>query len=213
MLQRASLPPVQRMTTMGPFAPDGHDHLDAEQVAAFLDGGLSPADRLAAESHLAACAPCRAELAQVRALAASAPAPSRRRRLPVPVRGALAAAAVLAAVAIGLPLLTPSPDDPLLRADRQGEGVATIEPYTSNAGVVAAGNALFAWRPVAGNSSYRFTLTDEVGDVVLQEVTADTLLRLDTLRLPAGALYWRVDALLPDGQVATTRMQRIEVRD
>lgn len=39
-----------------------HEHLGAEEVQAFLDGALSPAERARAEEHLASCARCSAEI-------------------------------------------------------------------------------------------------------------------------------------------------------
>lgn len=46
------------------------------QLHAYVDGGLAAADRELVEAHLATCAPCRAALAELRALVAAA------RRLP-----------------------------------------------------------------------------------------------------------------------------------
>ena len=42
-------------------------HLDLDQVAAYLGGDLATADQRATTDHLAACAPCRREVAELRA--------------------------------------------------------------------------------------------------------------------------------------------------
>lgn len=48
----------------------GGQHLDLDALGAWLDGDLDPADRRAAAAHLAACAACRGELAELRATVA-----------------------------------------------------------------------------------------------------------------------------------------------
>ncbi len=74
------------------------EHLDPAGLAAFQDGGLTPAERRVAEAHLAECAECRDRLgAQVRA-AAGAIRPGRR------VRGELLAAAAIGALLLGTAL-------------------------------------------------------------------------------------------------------------
>lgn len=57
-------------------------------VTEYLEGGLTPAQRLAFEQHVTLCPPCRGHLSQLRTLIASAPAlreddlpPSLRQRL------------------------------------------------------------------------------------------------------------------------------------
>jgi anti-sigma factor RsiW len=39
-----------------------HDHLSAEEVAVYVDGALSQAERLRIEAHLVQCQACFAEL-------------------------------------------------------------------------------------------------------------------------------------------------------
>lgn len=51
-------------------AGSGGQHLDLDALGAWLDGDLDPADRRSAAAHLAACAACRGELAELRATVA-----------------------------------------------------------------------------------------------------------------------------------------------
>src|SRR4029079_3015863 len=76
--------------------------LDADTLAAWVDGALNARDRAAAESHAAACARCQAMLA---AMALTAPpAPARRwwavgtYKWLVPLAGAAAAVALWAVI-------------------------------------------------------------------------------------------------------------------
>jgi hypothetical protein len=73
-------------------------HLDAERLAAFMDGSLTRAERRAVEAHAADCAQCLQLLA---AMARTEPAPAVRRwRLPAIVRWAVPVAAAATAVAL-----------------------------------------------------------------------------------------------------------------
>lgn len=73
-------------------------HLDPERLAAFMDGSLSRAERVAVEAHAADCAHCLQLLA---VMARTEPAPTARGwRLPVVVRWAVPVAAAATAVAL-----------------------------------------------------------------------------------------------------------------
>ena len=55
-----------------------------EQLSAYLDGALTPAERAAVDTHLGSCADCRARLAELRGVSAllrSLPDPMPSRRL------------------------------------------------------------------------------------------------------------------------------------
>ncbi|MDE2510505.1 MAG: zf-HC2 domain-containing protein, partial [Elusimicrobia bacterium] len=45
-----------------------NDHLDGEEISAFLDGALGGEDRLRADEHVASCGACRRELDSLRHL-------------------------------------------------------------------------------------------------------------------------------------------------
>jgi hypothetical protein len=198
-------------------AQDTAGHLESEEVAAYLDGGLSAKERARAESHLAECDICRAEVVEVSRLLAT-PAPARR---PFPrwPAAALAAAAVIAMLFLLRPadvLLRPDTEtlrvaEPAIRPD----GVESIPVITPPADTpVPAEDLAFAWHSAEPEALYRFTLTEETGEVLWTVATSDTALALPGgLDLRAGGTYfWHVDALLPDGRSATTRVQRLTTR-
>lgn len=91
--------------------------LDAEQLAAFADGGLSTGERASIETHLSECDHCYEALVEIAAITAQiaapvAPARSRAKRSLWWVTGALAAAAsVILLINVNAPLR--SPLDPL----------------------------------------------------------------------------------------------------
>lgn len=87
-LLRESLPPANA---------GGAACLDADTIAAWLDEGLTPAERAAAEAHAASCARCQSMLAVMVRTASAAPATdsSRIRRWTLMFAPALAAAAAV----------------------------------------------------------------------------------------------------------------------
>src|SRR3990170_4447234 len=50
------------------MSSDMNAHLDPEVIQAFLDGSLSPAEARRAEAHLASCAACSTQAAELRAV-------------------------------------------------------------------------------------------------------------------------------------------------
>src|SRR5688572_19024755 len=70
-------------------------HLESNEIAAYVDGDVHGEDRLSIQAHLAACAECRAEVAEVSRIVRTAPA---ARRIPSRVWIPAAAAAVFALV-------------------------------------------------------------------------------------------------------------------
>jgi hypothetical protein len=81
-------------------------------------------------------------------------------------------------------------------------------------GWAAAERVVFVWRPVAPAALYRLRVTDETGDVVRVQSTADTLVIMRSdVGLASGTTYlWQVDALLADDRAATTGIQRFTTR-
>lgn len=85
-------PPAARVASLRDDLIAGSAHLDFDtQLVPYVDGVLSPDARRDAEAHLATCAVCRREVADLQPLAARRRAPAWRRRL-LP---SLAAAALL----------------------------------------------------------------------------------------------------------------------
>jgi len=71
----------------------------------------------------------------------------------------------------------------------------------------------FLWHSAGQNVQYRLTVTNQRGDIVWSFGTADTAAVLPaSMRVQSGNPYfWYVDALLPDGRSATSRVQRFNV--
>lgn len=165
----------------------GRDHPSAGVLAAFVDGALPPAERVAIESHLADCDECRADvIAAVRL-----PRPRvtvRRWYLP-----AAAAAAVLLATAIGrerAPAITREPvtREPVISTT---EAPVALAPR----GVVSRPVRL-VWTQVAFADRYRVTLFDDAGRAIYETQTRDTATVVpDSIQLePRQAYFWKMEA-------------------
>jgi predicted anti-sigma-YlaC factor YlaD len=170
-------------------SPDGH--LDPHEVAAYLSGTSEPVARARVEAHLADCEQCTAELVAVRRLHRGAP---RGRSW---LGAAAAAAAVIAVVLIG-PRLG---ERPAVTPPVRGDSTSTVVSLSPRNGATLV-TPVFAWRPVAGATAYRITITRADGDSVWAASVRDT-----SVRVPDGALvpapdgyFWYVDALLADGR-------------
>jgi len=183
------------------------EHLTLQQMAALLDRELSGEKLDRVEAHLASCDACRREVVEV-----SRTVNPKNDRRPWYALGAVAAAASI----VGVLLLAPgtggisSAEDSIVRTGGQtvlDEGVPGIEVVSpTDAAVIARESSLFVWRSGVEGAVYRFTLTDENGDVLWTESTSDSVLSLTSeVTLRAGTTYyWFVDALLDDGSSATT---------
>jgi hypothetical protein len=173
-------------------------HLEPHQVAGYVAGTLSIADRRQVEGHLADCEPCTEEVAAVARLARPRGSPSRW--LPA----AAAAAAAIAAVTI----LVPGRSGPVapaetLRAGGSDAGIAIVSPPEGS--TLGAESAL-VWRSVPRATSYRWTVTTEDGDSLAAGFTSDTtaLMPAAVIEAQSGTRHWYVDALLSDGSSAST---------
>ena len=188
---------------MNATTPDGH--LTSEELAAYIDGRLEPAQSARVESHMADCADCRADLVATRPLLAEASLRMHRGRS---WRGAawLAAAAVIAIAFV--PLLQHAigsrGNNPQVRATQTSR--AAIEIVSPRSASVDAESVVFAWRPVAGASTYRLTLTDSSGEPLFNGSTAETTFTgAARAKLHRGSSYlWYVDALASDGRTVSS---------
>ena len=81
---------------------------DAEQLAAYIDGGLTAAERTVVETHLAGCDECRDIVAEATLASPVAPAP----RSAAPRRGWIAGSGLLAAAAALILVLQLQQSDP-----------------------------------------------------------------------------------------------------
>lgn len=166
-------------------------HLEAGQVAAYVDGVLAGAARARVEDHLSICAACREELAEVSGIVATMPVPHRksvRRRVWIPA----AAAAVLALV-LARPLETPEPTD---AGHRQGAVLTTVAPRAIVPVDTVSSASSLVWSSVAGADRYRVRLFDASGTVLWEAEIPDTLAPLpDSVRLVVKrSYYWKVEA-------------------
>ena len=183
-------------------------------VERYVADRLNEPDLSDLEAHLLTCAACREEVrlgsvvrAELGAPVAQTMRPSRPRRGPWFILGAAAAAAVVFVIA--RPISQERSGAPLIRG--RDEGMPVIADVSPKPGAVVAATSLaFVWRPAGTGAQYRLTVTSEQGDVVWTGASADTLQRVPpTARLQGGKSYfWYVDALLPDGAAATSRVRR-----
>lgn len=187
-------------------------HLEVGILAAYLDGRLSVEEIRSVRRHIEACDECRADVVEAGG-AIQQISVRRRRRLLIP---AVAAAVVAGLLFVGGPLVLSSDRAPVLRGpDQSGVAsadqiIATISPEAG--AVVPFGELTLTWSSTASEAMYVITVTDAGGDPLWTAETRDTLALLPTtvVLLPGSTYLWYVDALLPDGQSATTGVQRFQ---
>ena len=192
------------------------EHLTSGQVAAILDERLNGSDREPALAHLAECAECRHEMAEMhRALHDR----TRERRGAKPwliVASGLAAALVLLLVPAGLERARwlPVVAAPTRAAGGVPVDVARPIGVVSPAeGAVVTGAATLTWRSAGSGASYIVTVQDTTGAVAWSSSFADT-----SISIPASAglisgrqYFWSVDARLSDGASTTTGVRAFTV--
>ncbi len=191
------------------MTPDeaNEQHLDTEQIAAYLERNMTPEELPRVEAHIAECKRCRRE-----ALAATRILGMRARRRWLYAGGTLAAAAVASILLVSQRVSEPPEqvfaDDVAVRtsADEGLLQVTIVSPAPGSA--VGVGNQTFRWRSLGTDVLYRFTLTTQEGEAIWTGDTSDSALTLpgEVALEPDARYFWRVDALLPDGRSATTRM-------
>lgn len=181
-------------------------HCSEEDLAAYLNGGLSDADRAAADAHLAECHACRTELTTARRLLRARPgAPPR-----------LLVLAAAAAALVGVVLVTPrSGTGPVADPERDDapsdraivQGLQPVAPRDGD--TVARSRLQFSWRSQTGEPLYRLTITTTAGQAVWTGDTGDTTLAPmpDLLLAPGSKYFWYVDALDAAGRSLTTGPQ------
>lgn len=166
--------------------------LPPETLAGYLDDHLADGERRRVELHLASCAECRDEVADIRRLHAG----QHRRRSIAVLIPALAAAVLLLAIAVPRQTTQPS------AARSAGEEQPLLSVVSPTPDGVITRTPTFKWRSAGAGATYTITLQSSDGGVVWTANTADTLATLpDTVVLePESVWYWSVDGLLPDGQ-------------
>ena len=185
--------PARVVTTMT------DQHLPVATIAAYVDDTLDDCMRVAADRHLAICADCRAELAEVSDLVVGVPTARRSRTWSV--AGGVLAAAGLIGVLFLMPAQTSGPAATTERTSApSGSTLEIVQPAASGP-FVASQNAAIVWRAVEPRATYRVTVIDTTGATRWTTETSDTVAALPaSVRLEAGARYFLyVDALRADG--------------
>jgi hypothetical protein len=184
-------------------------HLEASDVAAYVDRALLPVQRELVEAHLVDCAECRREIIEVSRVRNAA-----RRRSRWLIAAPAAAAAAIAVLILARPADTPSGGGPVLRNGGEGSRSRVVLVAPPQSSVIRERPVTFTWRSAGTAVSYRLTITDRRGDVVWSVNGSDTTAQLPVaVRLRAGLpYYWYVDGLLPDGSSITSGIQPFTVR-
>lgn len=172
-------------------------HPDPHEIAAYVDATLADDRRDAVTAHLAACASCRAEVAEVGGIVRTAPRSARAAR-PVAWLPVVAAAAIVLMVAWPLAPRFGG------RVEHRDETVTAasprpIHPFRGSRplpGSIPDADRALLWSSVPVADGYRLRLFDAQGETVWETETPDTIATLpDSLALRAGATYfWRVEA-------------------
>jgi hypothetical protein len=174
--------------------PSSDTHLEVEEIVGYTAGTLSSSARERVERHLADCTECTSEIVAVSRL--HQPVRTRTRRLAI---AAAAAAAVIGGIAVlGPGVLHRAPAEAPIRGESQ-PAVVVILPANS---ALLHQAPDFVWRPVAGATTYRISVSRADGDSVWATTTSDTSVSApDALsRAGPGVYYWYVDVLLNDAR-------------
>lgn len=179
-------------------------HLPPELLSGYLDDDVSSDERSRVEMHLASCAECRAEFADVRRLLL----PRARSWVPFLVPAAAAAAVLLV---VALPRDSEAPSATRARPPAEVP-LAVVSPAPG--AEVAPGPVAFTWRSAGPGANYALTLQEPDGRVAWTSLGADTIAVLpDSLALaPGRTWFWFVDAMLPDGSSLSTGIRRFATR-
>jgi hypothetical protein len=190
-------------------------HLNANDLAGYLERQLDSAQQQRIVAHLDGCAVCREELAQVArlvdAIGGAGPAPATARApasRPLWMRLALGSAIAAGLGFVVFRALGPVESVPVVapvRAPATGEGLGRIEVlFPSDSPGIGSDSLVFRWRSV-GADVYRFALLSESGEELWTGETQDTAISLppSLVLTPGGGYWWRVDAVA-DGITAST---------
>jgi hypothetical protein len=181
-------------------------HLEPHEVAAYVDRVTTEVDRARVESHLAACAECRAELRDAMRIAATLP------RSRVTQRNALLSAAGIAAVLLVflVPRAGREPDD----VQHRGPGRGTSQPLlVAPVGIVASADT-FIWSSIPRATRYDVRLFDAAGSAVWSTRTTDTVVgRPPEISLsPDASYYWKVDAQTGVSRSESSQLAEFSIR-
>jgi len=176
-------------------------HPDTVDIAAYVEGRLSGTEQVSLEAHLTHCVECRDQATGAATLLRG---DARRRRW---VAGGVAvAAAAVIVLFVSLPVEQDGPVPDVMRDGPSVEGLASVEAVQPDPDQpVHPDSVAFAWRTVASDALYQLSVTDGAGGAVWETTTAETAVHPPADTFESDQRYlWYVDALLPDGNVAST---------
>lgn len=165
---------------------DTGTHLEPGDLAAYVDGALSPKDRSRIELHLVACDACRDELRAVVQLVSAERSPR---------RWYLSIGIVAAAAAVTLLIVHPVRHQPA-PVTREPVVTTTVAPVV----VAPRGSGeiprRLVWTSVPHADRYRLTLFDDTGRAVWDTQVTDTSVSLPAriVLQPGGSWFWKVEA-------------------
>ena len=183
---------------------EGEGHMNAMEIAAYLDHRVDAATTQRFEAHLAECDLCRQDLIAAGRVVRKVRRP---RRLLI-MATAVAAAAIL--VVVSLPT---SGRDGLIWRDGRGGGGQQLVAY-GPVGEVGADALRFVWSAAPNALTYRLTVTGTDGTLVWATNTTDTSVVLEPGHPLIGGVpyYWAADALMRDGSALTTGIRAFHLR-
>lgn len=202
-------------------------HLDDFDIARYLDGVVSGAEKQQFEAHLADCALCAASLAsayrmmdaveaettapaptpaalaETERVVTSAPRPALRLVHQPAIRW-VAAAVVVMGLAVVAYFQMNQPDAARFRAGQADAGLVATTP--EEGATVDAASLQFVWEPLGGTDAYWVTVYTAEGVVRWKDYTKAISLALpDSVLLEPGATYlWNVEAVQQDGTTIRT---------
>lgn len=178
-------------------------HMTELEIAGYLDRGLSQGDRDRVERHLVECHTCRYDVMEAQRIIGRA---SRSRRL-------IGAAGILAVAAAATLMMRPALSRVEPSTERDASTSTSYNDLRVYHPVSADGtrSVRFTWGGAPDAISYRFTLSTSEGITVWSYSGGDTTVTVpDSIAPPINALVWAADAMLRDGSIRSTGLQRIE---
>jgi hypothetical protein len=164
-------------------------HPDAHEIAGYVDGALAAEARATIDAHLATCADCRSEVAEVSRILRTAPARRRvSRRVWIPAAAAAALALYWVAPRALREYGQPQHRDDVVTPTFAPRVIAPVGPVERVSGLI--------WSSVPGGDRYRVRLFDADGTVLWERELTDTAAAIpDSIVLrPREPYYWRVEA-------------------
>lgn len=214
------------MTTAGPCPSE-------QQIAAFADGSLPPAEREALGKHVDQCEACFDLLATI-AVQATVPPPPVGDGLraaaigaqarPRGMRGFLPALSAAAAILVAVVWWrTPTEVSPAPQAGTAAPAVETARSTGTKSGVVVEeprdgdnveGQPLVRWQGPREAVSYEVLLTTVSGDVILKRQVqgAERQVRLDVPGHQGEVCYLWIAAYLPEGRRLSSNVVKVTIR-